>query len=490
MGQLIHDQSLCERAKRCIDNKSDCSSSQPDRKSVHLSNENQGPPVDRSANPTVPRQFSLDGAAPNMFPSAGYFPLQGAPNPGAPTYPNLSNYTLVPIPDSARQAVPNRRRTHTFVPVPVISDEDVASPNALDVSSPTASEQAISNSPQAVTVDRINQADADQALVNEFATVLAIASQIPVHQAAAMQRPVRFTVNQSMAPSSRSLSLQMLTIAEAGSELLRRWDASYYTHISINEISFTLDNQPIASDQTDAPFTDQAAADQALVNRAIIELATVDRLTDTANQATAGFFVRLYSGLFKAGGIQRDTVRRWIQSGNARLPANLDVSRLAVALVENPSGAQIFAQSSTTIRAVDALERDFQLRIQQQRQSISLSQQEQPNDSSLRHSQEGPEAVEEVRDEDQDSDAAILFPDNPYLRGFSREEMYAQTLRNRYASNQGSRRGMDGASSEEHRRMEMRNRGRRNAIQLGSDALSPGSNTTATYSGPLDVDGS
>ncbi|TGO92348.1 hypothetical protein BPOR_0005g00370 [Botrytis porri] len=436
MGQLIHDQSLCERAKRCIDNKSDCSSSQPDRKSVHLSNENQGPPVDRSANPTVPRQFSLDGAAPNMFPSAGYFPLQGAPNPGAPTYPNLSNYTLVPIPDSARQAVPNRRRTHTFVPVPVISDEDVASPNALDVSSPTASEQAISNSPQAVTVDRINQADADQALVNEFATVLAIASQIPVHQAAAMQRPVRFTVNQSMAPSSRSLSLQMLTIAEAG------------------------------------------------------KLATVDRLTDTANQATAGFFVRLYSGLFKAGGIQRDTVRRWIQSGNARLPANLDVSRLAVALVENPSWAQIFAQSSTTIRAVDALERDFQLRIQQQRQSISLSQQEQPNDSSLRHSQEGPEAVEEVRDEDQDSDAAILFPDNPYLRGFSREEMYAQTLRNRYASNQGSRRGMDGASSEEHRRMEMRNRGRRNAIQLGSDALSPGSNTTATYSGPLDVDGS
>ncbi|KAF5869804.1 uncharacterized protein Bfra_011004 [Botrytis fragariae] len=482
MGQPIHDSSLCDRAKRCINNKLDCSSSQHDRKSVHLSNENQGPPVDGSTRPTVPRQDGLDEAAPNLSPSDGYFPIQGAPNQGVSTYRNPGNYSFVPIPDSARQddtnqAVPNRPRTYAFVQVPIVPDEDVASP--------TASEQVISNSRQALTVDQINQA-----LVNEFATVLAIASQIPVHQAAAMQRPVRFTVNQSMAPSTTSLSLQMLTIAEAENEFLRGWHPSDYADISINEISFTLDNQSIASDQTAAPFTDQAAADQALVNRAIIELATVDRLTDTAHQTTAGFLVRLYSGLFKAGGIQRETVRRWIQSGNARLPANIEISGLAVALVENSGGAQIFAQSLTAIRAVDALESEFRLLIQRQRQSMSSSQQERPNDSRLHHSREGAGAVEGVRDEDQDSDAAILFPDNPYLRGFTREEIYAQISTNRYSRFSGSRRGMDGASSGEDRRMEMRNRGRRNAIQLGSGALSPGSNVTVTYSGPPDVDNS
>ncbi|TGO48483.1 hypothetical protein BCON_0239g00190 [Botryotinia convoluta] len=495
MGQLIHDSSLCDKAKHCINNKPDCSSSQHDQKRVHLSNENQGPPVDGSTSPTAPRQDAIDQAAPNLSPTDGYFPIQGAPNPGVTTYQNPGIYSFVRISDARRQgvanqAVPNFPRGYTWAHIPAAPDRDVASPTASDVSSPNAPDQAISNSRQAMTVDQINQADADQALVNEFATVLAIANQIHLHQATAIQRPVRFTVNQSMAPSSGMLFLQMLAIGEAGNEILMRWEASDYAHISINEISFTLDNQLIAANQTAPLFTDQVVADQALVNRAIIELATVNRLTGTAHQTTAGFFMRLYSGLFNAGGIQRETVRRWIQSGNARLPANLDVSRLAVASVENPNGAQIAAQSTLTIRAVEAIESDFQRRIQPERQLMLLSQQEQPNNSSLRHSREGPGAVERLRDEDQDSDATILFPDNPYLRGFTREETYAPILRNRYSRNPGSRRGMDGASSDEDRRMEMSVRGQRNAIQLEIDALSPGNNATITYSGPPDVDDS
>ncbi|TGO28506.1 hypothetical protein BPAE_0027g00740 [Botrytis paeoniae] len=440
MGQPIHDSSLCDRAKRCINNKPDCSSSQHDRKRVHLSNENQGPPVDGSTSPTVPRRYALDEAAPNSSPSDGYFPVQSTPNRGVAIYQNPVVYDFVPIPDPVRQdvanqAVPNLRGTYTFVQIPIIPDQDVASLTASD---------------QAMIVDQINQTGADQTLVDEFATVLAIASQIHLHQATAIQRPVRFTVNQSMAPSPEMLFLQMLIMGEAGNEILMRWEASYYAHIIINNLSFTLDNQPIAANQTATPLTDQAAADQALVNRAIIELATVNRLTGTALQTTAGFFVRLYSGLFNAGGIQRETVRRWIKSGNARLPANLDVSRLAVASVETPNGAQIAAQPTLTIRAVEAIESDFQRRIQPQRQLMLLSQQEQPNDSSLRHSREGPGAVERLRDEDYDSDATISI-NNPYLRGFTREEMYAQILTNRYSRNQASRRGMDGASSDEDR---------------------------------------
>lgn len=407
MGQSIHDSSLCNRAKRCINNISDCSNSEHDRKRVRLSNENQGPPVYGSTGPTVASQ--------------------------------------------------------------------------------TALEQAISDSRRAMITDQIDLADADKALVDEFATVLAIASQIALHQAAAIQRPVRFTVNQSMAPSPGILFLQMSTMRQAR-ELMRRWEASDYAHIRINEISFTLgddsDNQPIAANQTATPLTDLAAADQALVNQAITELAAIHPLTGVPNQVTASFFVMLYSRMFDEGGIWRDTVRRWIQSGNARLPVNIEVPRLAAASVENPNGAQIAVQPTLLFRATEAIENEFQRRILLERRSISLSQQEHGNDASLRHSQE-PEAVEQLRDEDQDSDAATIFTDNPFLRGFTTEEIYAHIPTNR-----GSRRGMDGASSDEDedRRMEMSNRGRRNAILFRSGALNPVSNATVTYSGPPDAD--
>ncbi|KAF7932734.1 uncharacterized protein EAE98_004033 [Botrytis deweyae] len=468
MGQLIHDSSLCDRAKRCIDNKPDCSSSQHDRKRVRLSNEIQGPPVGGSISSTVPRQYTLVEAASNPSPSDGYFPVQSAPNRDVATYQNFINYTFVPIPESARQdaanqAVPNRSRIYTFVPIQIVSDENVASPTASDASSQTTLEQAISNSRQATTVDQINQADTDKALVNEFATVLAIASQIPRHQAAAIQRPVRFTVNQSMAPSPGTLFLQIMTMGRER-ELLRRWEPSDYAHIRINEISFTLgddsDNQPITANQTATRLTDQAFADQALVNRVITELAAIHPLTGTPNQVTAGFFVMLYSRMFHAGGIRRETVRRWIQSGNARLPVNIEVPRFAVASVQNPNGAEIAAQPT----------------IQLERQSIPLSQQEHLNDSNLRHNREGPVAVERLWDEDQDSDAVILFPNNPYLRSFTSEETYTQIL------------GMDDASSDDERRREMSNRGRRNAIQFGRSPISPGNNATITYSGPPNVD--
>ncbi|TGO32649.1 hypothetical protein BHYA_0299g00110 [Botrytis hyacinthi] len=489
MGQSIHDSSLCERAKRCINNISDCSSSQHDRKRVCLSYANQGPPVNESTSPTVRRQYeyALAEAVSNPSPSDGYFPAQSAPSRSVATYHNPMNYTFVPIPDDARQnaanqAVPGRSRIYTFVPIPIIPDEDIASPAASDVSSQTALEQAISESRQAM-----NQADADKALVNEFATVLAIASQIPVHQAAAIQRPVRFTVNQSMAPSPGILFLHMTTMRQ-GRELIRRWEVSDYAHIRINEISFTLgddsDNQPIAANQNATFLTDQAAADQALMNQAMTGLAAaIHHLTGTANQVTAGFLVMLYSRMYEVGGSRRETVSRWIQSGNARLPVNVEVPGSAVTSVENPNGAQTTAQPTIAFRAREAIEAEFQRRIQLERQSISLFQQEHGNDASLRHSREEPGAVEQLRDEDQDSDAATLFPDNPFLRGFTAEEIYAQI-----PINQGSRRGMDGGSSGDDRRMEMSNRGRRNAIQLGSGALSLGSNVTVTYSGPSDVD--
>ncbi|KAF7882482.1 uncharacterized protein EAF02_005845 [Botrytis sinoallii] len=469
MGQLIHDSSICVRTKRCIDNKPDCSSSQHDRKRVRLSNKNQGPPVGGSISSTVLRQYTLVEAASNPSPSDGYFPVQSAPNRDVATYQNFINYTFVPIPESARQdaanqVVSNRSRIYTFVPIPIVSDENVASPIASDASSQTTLEQPISNSRQAMTVDQISQADTDKALVNEFATVLAIASQIPRHQAAAIQRPVRFTVNQSMAPSPGTLFLQIMTMGRER-ELLRRWEPSDYAHIRINEISFTLgddsDNQPIAANQTATRLTDQAFADQALVNRVITELAAIHPLTGTPNQVTAGFFVMLYSRMFHVGGIRRETVRRWIQSGNARLPVNIEVPRFAVASVQNPNGAEIAAQPTLGYRATEAIENEFQ---------------QQSNDSNLRHNREGPVAVERLWDEDQDSDAAILFPDNPYLRSFTSEETYTQIL------------GMDDASSDDERRREMSNRGRRNAIQFGRSPISPGNNATITYSGPPNVD--
>ncbi|TGO07175.1 hypothetical protein BTUL_0314g00030 [Botrytis tulipae] len=491
MGQSIHDSSLCERAKRCINNISDCSSSQHDRKRVRLSYENQGPPVNESTGPTVPRQYEyvFAGAVSNPSPSDGSFPAQSTPNQSVATYQNPINYQFVPIPEDARQnaanqGVPGRRHVYAFVPVPIIPDEDVASPASSDVSSQTALEQAISESRQAII-----QADADKALVNEFATVLAIASQIPVHHAAAMQRPVRFTVNQSMAPSPGILFLQMTSLSE-GRELIRRWEVSDYAHVRLNEISFTLgddsDNQTIAANQNATFLTDQAAADQALMNQSITGLANaLHHITGTANQVSADFFLMLYSGLYEAGGSRREMVRRWIQSGNARLPVNIDVPGFAVASVENPNGAQTPARPTMVSRAREAMEAEFQRRIRLERQSTSLLQQEHGNDASLSHSQEEPGAVEQLRDENQDSDATTLFPHNPFLRGFTGEEIYAQIL-----TNQRSRRGMDGASSGEDRRMEMSNRGRRNAIQLGSRALFPGNNDTVTDSGPQDVDGS
>ncbi|KAF7931013.1 uncharacterized protein EAE97_009222 [Botrytis byssoidea] len=490
MGQPVHDSSLCDRAKRCINNISDCSSSQHDRKRVRLSYENQGPPVNESIRPTVPIRYEyvLAGAVSNPSPSDGYFPAQSAPNQTVATYQNPINYAFFPIPEDARQnaanpGVPGRSRVYEFVQVPTIPDEDVASPGASDVSSQTALEQAISESRQAII-----QTDADKALVNEFATVLAIASQIPVHHAAAMQRPVRFTVNQSMAPSPGILFLQITSLSQ-GRELIRRWEVSDYAHVRINEISFTLgddsDNQTIAANQNATFLTDQAAADQALMNQAITGLANaLQHFTGTASQVTASFFMMLYSRLYEAGGSRREMVRRWIQSGNARLPVNINVPGFAVASVENSNGAQI-TQTTIASRAREAMEAEFQRRIRLERQSISLFQQEHGNDASLRHRQEEPGAVEQLRDENQDSDAANLFPHNPFFRGFTGEEIHAQIL-----TNQRSRRGMNGASSGEDRRMEMSNRGRRNAIQLGSRALFPGNNDTVTDSGPQDVDGS
>ncbi|KAF7946281.1 hypothetical protein EAE96_009283 [Botrytis aclada] len=539
MGQLMHDPSLCERAKRCIFNKEDCSSLQHDRKHVRFSSEDEGPPVDGSVSPTAPRQDAIDLDAPNPSPRQDAIDLD-APNPSprqdaidldAPNpspnvgpYPNFTGYDFVPIPDSDRQDIadqgfPYRSRSYAFVPNPIVPNRPrtytvienpifpvQAVPNRprtytvvgnqivpdQDVSTPSPSEQAISNSRHTPTVDEINEAAADIELVDEFATVLAVASQIPLHQAAAIQRPVRFTVNQSMAPSPSLLFLQATELNQQ-SELLSGWEPSEYADIRINETSFTLgddsDNQPLTANQTATPLN-QAAADQALVNRTALELAATRYFPGADIQVTAAFFVVLYSVMFRAGGIPRETVRRWIQSGNARLPIKFEASRLANVLPERRNGVQTATRLALPFRSAEAIENEFQGRMQLEQQSISLSQQEQLNGSSLRHSRGAFGAVERLNDEYRDSDATTAIPYREFLRASTNEVMYNRMVRDYRSRSQGSRPRMDGASSDEDRRMQLTIRGRRNAIQFGVNALYPGNNVTVTYSGPPDVDNS
>ncbi|KAM0146832.1 hypothetical protein ACHAPC_006100 [Botrytis cinerea] len=457
MGQLIHDSSLCERAKCCINNRPDCSSTQNDPNSVHLSNVNQRTPVNGSTSPTAPSQYAISQTAPNR-------PL---------------DYVFVPIPDAHDRGVTygadvGQPSVYTFFPEDVIENQEPPVDGSADLAAPNQ--------------DLTRLTATDQALVNEFATVLAIASQIPLYRATAVHRPVRFTVNQLMAPPRGALFLRMMITGMGLHDILSRWEPSDYANISINEISFTLgddsDNQPIAPNQTALPFTDQAFIDQA-----IIELAAIGRSTSTpANQVTSGLFLHFYSRMFRAGGIRRETVRRWIRSGNARLPANLDVARLAALSAENMNEAQIAAQQWLYSRAAEVVENDFQTRVQPERQQVFSFQQEQPNHSNQRYILEGNGTLEGLDDEDHVSDSTISIPSNQYPRRSETASMYAHILRDRYSTTRGSRRWVYGASSEENRLMRMQNRGRRNAIQPGIDALPPGSNASVTLSSPPDVD--
>ncbi|TEY31815.1 hypothetical protein BOTCAL_0774g00030 [Botryotinia calthae] len=473
MGQLIHDSS-------------DCSITQNDPNRVHLSNVNQRTPVNGSTSPTAPGQDAISQTASNHPLDYVFVPIPDAYHQAVANRPTNRPPSVITrrVPDAhargvAYEAVVDRPSVYTFVHEAAVENQESPVDGSADLAAPNQ--------------DLTGLTAADQALVNEFATVLAIASQIPLHRAIAIHRPVRFTVNQLMAPPRGDPFLRMMIMSMGLHDILNRWEASDYANISINEISFTLgddsDNQPIAPNQTAPPFTDQAAADQAFVDQAIIELAAIGRPTGTAaNQVTAGFFVHFYSRMFRAGGIRRDTVRRWIQSGDARLPANLDVSRLAAASAENLNEAQIAAQQWLYSRAAEATENDFQSRIQPERQQVFSFQQEQTNYSDQRYSLEGSGALEGLSDEDHDSDSTISIPNNQYPRRSETASMYAHILRNRYSTNRGSRRWVYGASSEENRRMEMQIRGRRNAIQPGIRVLPPGSNASVTLSGLPEVD--